>query len=100
MSSLSSIHSPFYELEARRGDGLAFAKRATSRSVQTGSFLEGETTLIAMGRFHGKTLGVCRFGNMLEVIEDFLLFYAKQLGNFPQIKPFSLQGLGDHLPQG
>jgi hypothetical protein len=84
-----SIFSLFYDLESWWGNGLAFTERAAAWGVEACSFLERKTTLFAMCRFHSKSLGICRLGDMLEMIKHFSFFDAEELRNFTQIEALS-----------
>jgi len=81
-----SILSLLNDLESWWIDRFAFAERATARRAEARSFLEGKTTLVAVCRFHGKPAGVCRPGDVLEMIKRFSFFDAKELGNCSQIE--------------
>jgi hypothetical protein len=77
-----STLSLFYDPESWWGNGLIFTERTASWGIEACPFLERKTTLFAICRFHSEPLGICRPGDMLEMIKRFSLFNAEELRNF------------------
>ena len=87
-------------MKAGRGDGLASADRAAAWGTQAGPFPERKTTLQTIGRFHRKSFGSRRFGNVIEMVENISFLDAEQFRNLAEIERFPFQGLGNLFPQG
>jgi hypothetical protein len=53
-----------------------------------------------MGWFYAQPPRAQGFGDMLQVIKDFLFFYTQTLRKLSQVKTFPFQGLSNSLPDG